>query len=242
MVWESLMVGKARISCFGCQARHTTEWCALNDAELARLDTVKLPHEYDAGDTLFQQGEKCEGIFCVKSGLVGIRKLDAVGNSALVKLCCPGETIGFRAFLRKSDHRTTAEMMMPGVVCFIERATVRGLLEQNPNLSLRFLDHTVRDADEFEDRYFESVNFTVHMRLLNLLMVLYERFGHLDEQGEPLLELPLARQDLAAMIGTSPESMSRTIAKMQRQGLARFEGRSVRFHSIDSLVERLPTS
>ena len=236
------MVGTSRISCFGCQARHSAEWCALDDGELARLDDVKAPKEYEAGGTLFQQGEDCEGVFCVKSGLVGIRKLDAFGNSALVKLCSRGETIGFRAFLRKSEHRTTAEVMMPSVVCFIERATVRGLLEQNPNLGLRFLDHTVRDADEFEDRYFESVNFTVGMRLLSLLLVLYERFGQVNEWGEPVLELPLARQDLAAMIGTSPESMSRTIAKMQREGLARFEGRSVRFHNIDALVERLPTS
>ncbi len=236
------MAGKTRVTCFGCQTRRTAEWCALDDAELALLDRVKQPREREAGTTLFDQGAPCAGLYCIQTGLVGIRKLDARGNSTLLRLCGAGETVGYRAFLRKSDHLTTAEMLLPGRVCFIDRATVRALLTQNPNLGLRFLDHSVRDADELAQRYFEGVTFPVRTRLLNVLMVLYERFGGLDADGRAVLELPLSRQDLAALIGTSPESMSRNIGRVQDEGFARFEGRTVRIDDIDALMRHLPAS
>jgi len=128
---------------------------------------------------------------------------------------------------------------MPSVVCFVRRATVRTLLEQNPNLGLRFLDHTLRDAEEFEDRHFESVTLTVKARLLSLLMVLYERFGYLNENGESMMDLPISRQDIAALIGASPETISRSISTVQDEGLAQFKGREVRFRNMDALIEQL---
>ncbi len=236
------MSGKLNATCFGCQVRHSTEWCALNDEELALLDGIKIPKAYEAGTTLFHQGDDCDGIYCMSSGLVGVRRLDAAGNSTLVRLCGPGETIGYRSFLKKSGHRSTAEIMMPSVVCFIRRTTVRTLLEQNPNLGLRFLDHTLKDAEEFEDRHFESVTFTVRSRLLSLLMVLYERFGQLNENGEPVLELPISRQDIAALIGASPETISRSIGAVQDEGLAQFRGRKVLFHNLDAVLQQLPAA
>ena len=236
------MTGKFSVSCFGCQARHTTEWCALDDGELKLLDQVKVPKIVEAGVALFHQGEECDGIYCVNSGLVGIRRLDSAGNSTLLRLAGPGETIGYRSFLLRSMHRTTAEIMMPSTVCFIRRPTVRNLLEQNPNLGLQFLHHNVRDAAEFEERHFETVSFTVRSRFLNLLMVLYERFGGLNEDGEPVLELPLSRQDIAALIGSTPETVSRSISKVQDEGLASFKGRKVLLRDIDELMRQLPAS
>ncbi|MDP6832792.1 MAG: Crp/Fnr family transcriptional regulator [Alphaproteobacteria bacterium] len=236
------MTGKLGVSCFGCQTRHTTEWCASSDAELTLLDQVKAPKIMEAGTALFHQGDECGGIYCLNSGLVGIRRLDAAGNSTLLRLAGPGETIGYQSFLLGTAHRATAEIMMPSTVCFIRRQTVRGLLEQNPNLGLRFLRHNVKDAAEFEERHFETISFTVRSRFLNLLMVLYERFGSLNEDGEPVLDLPLSRQDIAALIGSTPETVSRSISKVQDEGLARFKGRKVLLQDIDELMRQLPAS
>ncbi len=160
------MSGKLSISCHDCQARPSSEWCALEEDELALLNNAKVQKSIEAGSALFHQGDACDGIYCLQFGLVGIRRLDSAGNSSLLRLCGPGETIGYRSFLLKSEHRTTAEIMMPSIVCFINRQTVRALLERNPNLGLRFLDHNVKDAAEFEERYFETITFTVKDRLL----------------------------------------------------------------------------
>ena len=236
------MNGKQSIGCFDCQAHPSSEWCVLDEDELALLNSTKVQKPVEAGSTLFHQGDNCDGIYCLEPGLVGIRRLDSAGNTALLRLCSPGDTIGSRSFLLKSEHRTTAEIMMPSIVCFIHRQTVRTLLERNPNLGLRFLDHNVKVATDFEERHFESITFTVKNRFLNLLMVLYERFGHLNENGESVLELPLSRQDIAALIGASPETISRSITRVQDEGLVRFKGRQVVLQDIDELTRQISAS
>ena len=104
------------------------------------------------------------------------------------------------------------------------------------------LDHNVKVATDFEERHFESITFTVKNRFLNLLMVLYERFGHLNENGESVLELPLSRQDIAALIGASPETISRSITRVQDEGLVRFKGRQVVLQDIDELTRQISAS
>ncbi len=73
-------------------------------------------------------------------------------------------------------------------------------------------------------------------------MVLYERFGRLDENGEPVLELPLSRQDIAALIGASPETISRSITRVQDEGLVRIKGRQVMLRNIDELTRQMSAS
>ncbi len=88
-----------------------------------------------------------------------------------------------------------------------------------------------------EDKFTRTVTETAKMRVLHVLMVLYERFGSMSESGEHMLELPLSRQDLAALVGITPESMSRTIRRLENEGLAQFEGRRVRLANMDNLLE-----
>jgi CRP/FNR family transcriptional regulator len=226
-------------SCFSCQTRQISEWCCLTDAELCQIDRVKAFRDYGPGEIIYHQGESCEGVFCLESGLVGIRRLDEKGNSTLLRLINAGQTVGYRAFLRKAPHDNSAEVLMPSRICHINRSTVRSLLETNPTLGLSFLDHSLDDLAHTEDQYMESTTCSVRIRLLHALLVLYERFGFESEEGEPHLELPISRQDLAGLIGTAPETMSRTIQRIQMDGLVEFKGRTVRIRDLNSICQTL---
>jgi len=228
------------LHCQSCKSRHSAEWCCLSDAEVSLIDRVKVSRNYSPGKIIYYQGDPCDGIFCLESGLIGIRRLDEHGNSTLLRLVHPGETIGYKSFLRKAPHDNGAEALMPSRVCFVDRSTVRGLLQESPDLGLSFLDHSLRDLAETEVRYMESVTWRVRTRLLHILLVLYERFGFETDTGEHLIELPISRQDLAGLTGTAPETMSRTIQRIQTEGLAKFEGRTVRLSNIDAILRDVP--
>lgn len=229
----------AQTSCFTCQAREKTEWCALSESEVALLDKVKSSRAYAAGEVVYDQGEECRGVYCIESGLVGHRKCDADGNSVLVRLCGAGETTGYRAFLSGTDHSLTAEVLMPARICFIRRSLVQRLLAENPSLGMRFLNRVAGDLTDAEDRFFHSVTQSAKVRAIHMLLVLYERFGRETGPGEHVLELPVSRRDLAALIGIAPESMSRTIRRLEEEEIARFDGRSVRLANIDRLFDEL---
>lgn len=222
--------------CFTCQTRERTEWCVLKDEDLRRINEAKRGREWLPGEVLYLQGEECAGIYCIESGMIGVRKIDAEGNSVLLGIAYPGDTLGYRSLLMNKEHEVSAEVLKKGTVCFIDRATVTSLLAHNPSLGHRFLQRAVKDLGEAEDKFLESVTLTVRARFAHLLLVLKERYGARAEDGGLSLELPLSRQDLAAMIGVRPETLSRTIRQFEEEGIARFSGRTVRVPKIENLL------
>ncbi len=215
------------ISCFTCQNRDRTEWCALSPDELKRFDRAKTVRDFAPGEPIYHQGDPSHGVYCIESGLVGLRKIGADGSSTLLGLGFPTNTLGYRALLAGEEHLAGAEALKPTTLCFIEAGTVRDLLDHNPALGVQFLERAARELGEAEEKYYQSVTLNVRQRLIHLLLILRERYGSGQRNGGVTLELPLARQDIAAMIGTRPETLARTLKKMEEDGVAKFKGRRV---------------
>jgi len=207
---------------------------------LTLLDQGRITRDYLPGEVLFHEGDSCAGVFCVEKGLIGVRKSDADGNSVLLYLANGGETLGYRALLSGEDYGASAEVLEPSRVCLIAPATVRSLLEQNPALGLRYLKIVSASLGDAEEKILHNTTLSVRARFAHLLMVLLEKFGDRGDRtdsGSAEFELPLARQDLASMIGTTPESMSRTIKKMEQDGVAKFSARTVYISNIEALMQ-----
>ena len=232
-------MAKSAPNCFTCQTRERTEWCVLEDDELQRIDEAKKIHNIIPGEVLFHQGDSCSGIHCVESGLIGVRKIDAEGNSVLLGLAHPGDTLGYRYLLSNNDYQASAEALKPSTVCFIDQSAIRLLLGKNPSLGLRFLRRAAHDLSEAEDKFLQSVTLSVHARFAHLLLVLKDRYGSASDAEDISIDLPLSRQDMAALIGIRPETMSRTIKQFEKEGLAQFSGRRVHIPHLDKLMDAL---
>ncbi len=161
------------------------------------------------------------------------------GNSFLLRLAYPGETLGYRALVADMEHSLSAEVLKPSVVCFIDRATILSLLGGNQILSLRFIGRAAKDAEVAEEKYLQNVTLSVRARFAHLLLVLQSRYAVASEDGAVSLDLPVSRQDMAAMIGVRPETMSRTIRQLEHDGVARFSGRTVCVPSINVLFQEI---
>lgn len=229
--------GKISLNCFNCQIQDKTEWCVLNEDELKRLDQGRVTKEYLPGEVIFHEGDSCRGVYCIETGLIGVRKTDSEGNSVLLYLVGPGDVLGYRALLADEDYRASAEALEPTRICQIDTATVRTLLEKSPALGLRYLKRVSTSLGNAEEKILHNATLSVRARFAHLLLVLLDKYGERKEVGAIDFELPLSRHDLAAMIGTTPESMSRTIRKMETDGVARFTGRTVHIPDIESLVQ-----
>ena len=229
-------------NCFTCQTRGKTEWCVLTDKELELVDQGKNCREYLPGESIFHEGDSCGGVHCIEKGLVGIRKMTAGGDEILLRLSHPGDTMGYRSFLAGDNHNNSAEALEPTVICSIEESTVRKLLVMNPSLGLRFLRHAAEDLNAAEEMALQSATLPVRARFAHLLLVLKDRYGTIEKSGDLTLELPLSRQDMAAMIGIRPESMSRTIRSFEDGEIALFSGRQVHVPNVDRLLDELEIS
>ena len=193
------------------------------------------------GETIFIEGDTRQGIYSIESGLVGVPKSDAEGSSVLLFFANPGDTVGNRSLLAGEDRKPSAEFLEPSTIFFVDQKTVRELLPHNPALGLWFLRRASKNLGDADERILHNVTLSVRTRFIHLLLVFVDRHGTKSDDGSLNLNLPLSRQDLAAMIGTSPESMSRTIRKLEDDRIARFLGRTAHVPKVNILLNEIQT-
>lgn len=213
--------------------------CGLSRAGLTSKSLSRANKEFEAGQIIYLEGDSCEGVYCLKKGLIAIRKTDINGNSAVVKLIQPGEAFGYRSFLANEKHSGTAETLLDCKICFIPKKSLENLLVESPDVAVRFTRKVARDLREIEELYLITTTQPVRKRLAHLLLGLRTRYADLDDSGHTVIELPLSRQELAAAIGTRPETIARTIKKFEEDGLAIFQGRIVTIPSADKLMAEI---
>jgi len=230
------MTQKSIHRCTDCSSRQTTEWQVLARPELEMVDQAKRTRVLEPGAMLFRQGDDADGVYCIQSGLIGLRRITPTGESALLRLCTNGVTVGYRALLSKAPHRNSAEALSPCVVCFIERSHVRRLLETNPRLGERFLQHCFCELDETEANYANSMTLGLKARFLHVLLIFYERLGYQDAADHYLVDLPIQRLELASLVGARPESISRLVRSLEAEGLLQFDKRRVRFTDMEAVL------
>jgi len=225
-------------SCADCTTRDTTEWRELDDGELESIDKCKRIIQCEPGETLFSQGDPGTGVYCIQSGLIGLRRVDVNGNSVLIRLASAGSTVGYKTFLTKQPHANSAEALTASELCYIPRPRVEQLLKGNPRLGERFLQHFYEDAVETENDYVRSLTMGMKSRFLHIILIFYERFGYQDEDGNSFVEIPVKRGELAELVGVRPESISRLIDQLQTDEVMTFKDRQVQFSDVDEILQQ----
>ena len=226
-------------ACFVCHVRQRSDWHDLDEAASRLLARGRRRREYRSGEAVFVQGRPNDGVHCVSGGTVGIRRLDGNGNSVLLGLAYPGDIIGYRSFLTGSEHKTSAEALGPSIVCQIDRATIAALLAGNPALGLRFLKRSIGELESAHDMMFRQATLSNRHKFVHLLLVLVQRHGRRLTDGGQSIELPVSRRDLASMVGTRHETISRIIGRLETDGIAHFSGRQVTIPNVEALAAEI---
>jgi CRP/FNR family transcriptional regulator len=227
------------MSCFGCQNRDRTEWCVLAEDDVALIDKSKAAKAYQPGQILYNQGDPCRGIFCIESGTVAIRKMDAEGSSKILRLAHAGMTLGYADYFGDKGYNGNAESLDAVTACFIDRNSLRTLLDHNPALGLRFLRHIAEDLKDAEESSMQQALYTVRIRLAHLLLTLKDHYASVDEDGTIVMSLPMTRQDIAALLGARPETIYRTIQQMETDKVVNFSGHTVIIPDLDLLLDEI---
>jgi CRP-like cAMP-binding protein len=230
----------SELRCATCPVRHTTEWASLTNEEADVLDKGKVDRSYLPGDVIYNQGDMSDGLYAVHSGMIGLRRYESDGSSLLLHLVRNGTVFGYRSYLSKTEHSVTAEVLMPGKICFIQSRTVQVLLQQNPNVGLGFLEHSLANMKDMEAKYVRAAVLPVKSRVLHFLLTLNEQYGSKTENGEHILDIPLSRRDLASAVGATPETLSRTVRLIEEDGLVVFHGKQIRIPDLQTVLDAVP--
>lgn len=173
---------------------------------------------YPAGSVICHEGGHAERLFFVAHGKVKLLRHSPAGDDVLLDLLPRGALFGGLAPLGTRHYPETAVAQTNSCVLAISGADFQLLLEQHPQITLAVLASVARSLDDARETVRQIITSDVRARIATALLKLAERLGE-NETGGVLINTPISRQDLAAMIGATPETVSRVMADFKREGL-----------------------
>ncbi len=195
----------------------------LSREELAALEEKMPERTVEAGQLIYSPQERGEALFILKKGRVRLFRLSPDGKSLTTAVLEPGSVFGEMALLGQGMHESFAETMEPSLLCTLNKRDVQELLLSDPRVARRLIELIGQRLLEAERKLEEFAFKSVPERLASLLLHL----AHIQDPGTSPAPVPLAarytHQQLAEMIGTYRETVTKTLNEFRQQGLLRVE-------------------
>ncbi|HSL94173.1 MAG TPA: Crp/Fnr family transcriptional regulator [Bacillota bacterium] len=183
----------------------------LPDSARETMATILKCRTFRRGDVLFNEGEPGEGIWILSRGAVRLIKSDSEGRERLLKIVRPGEVFAEVVLFDGGDYPATAIAADAGCATVIYNRDAEELMRQHPGLAWHFLRALSRRLRDAYDRMHIISASDVVTKLAGLLLQLSR------EQGK--LVISISQQDLADMLGTARETISRSLGVLADQRL-----------------------
>lgn len=187
------------------------------------LATIVVDKVFRRGQLIFAEGDAGTGFYVVIAGRVKIYKLSLGGKEQILHIFGPGEPFGEVPVFAGQRFPAYAEALEESRLFFFPRTAFVELIKRNPSLALNMLAVLSRRLRQFTVLIEDLSLKEVPGRLAAYLLYLSRQ-----QAGAVDLELDLQKGQLASLLGTIPETLSRILSKMSKQGLIRVEGPRIR--------------
>jgi CRP/FNR family transcriptional regulator, cyclic AMP receptor protein len=180
------------------------------DKEVAELTRASRIFSVQKGETVFMQGDTSDSIYFLKEGIIKISRINADGRKLTIDMIRSGEFFGELCLAGERERRTIAEAMADALCCEIKREYIEDYMKTRPDVALRLLkiigDRWLALENLLEDMAFMDIS----TRVISLLLKYAE---------DNIVNIPLTHQEIADLTGSTRVSVSRSIAKLRKQGL-----------------------
>lgn len=164
-----------------------------------------------ADDYFFHQGSQANHIYILLTGQIKVVQLTPDGQQVVMRMVNPLEIFGCVAALSGGEYPASAQATKSCSFFCLDQDVVHCQMQIHPRLAINAFQIMVRRTHELQDRYRELATETVERRLAHALLRLIDQSG-LQQQDRILLDMPLSRQDLAEMIGSTLFTVSRILS------------------------------
>lgn len=198
----------------------STTFAQLHPETRNALEAMCRAKNYRANQTVVHAQEKSDFIGCVLSGIFRMQKTMADGREHIVGLLVEGDTFG-RVFDGAAEF--SIEAATDAEICAFPRAEFEALLTQSPDLERAMLLNITNELDRAREWLIILSNQKIAGRIAGFLLLMCSRFRDIDHILQPRPEgievkIPISRADLAHLLGTRPESISRALHSLNDQG------------------------
>lgn len=195
----------------------------LSEFEIKEIAPFFEKRSFKKDEYVFMEEDPSEWLYIVANGRVKIVKHSLAGKDVILEIITPGGIFGGVAVLDRRPFPASAQAMESVDVIRIGRRRLFDIMEEYPVLKLSIVKAF---SDRLRDAHETLKNIAterVEKRIASLLVKLSEKVG-VKEGGYRKIDLPLTRQEIADMVGTTVETCIRTMSKFQKQGIVKSSG------------------
>jgi len=209
----------------------------LPDEQLDAVVKIAVEKKFGKGESIFFEGDPGNGFYMVAEGKVKIFKMSWAGKEQILHIYGPGEPFGEVPVFHGQPFPANAETLANSVVMFFPREKFIALVHENPALALNMLAVLSMRLRRFVAQIEDLSLKEVPARLAGYLLYLMEEQG-----SEVSVELEISKGQLASLLGTIPETLSRIFAKMSDEGLIAVDGKKIRIFDRETLTAKYKSS
>jgi len=223
------------LNCKTCRSRHLSMMEDFNEEEMTKFSSRKTCVAYKKGQTLFYEGTRPMGIFCINKGKIKVAKMGSNGKEQILFIAKPGDFLGYRSLLSEEFYGASSTVIEEAAVCFIPKTDFLSILSGNPAFFQKMMKAVCHELGVMESKLAEIAQKSVRERLATTILMLKETYG-MEGEGSDLIDIVLSREDLANIVGTATETVIRLLSEFKSDGLIALENKKIKVLDQKALI------
>jgi len=214
---------RSSTNCSNCEFRSLRMFCNLSSEQLKELDAIGTQWQLPKGAVLFQEDDPSSSVAIICDGQVKLSCASPEGKTLILKIAVPGDVLGLGAVVSGTPYEVTAEAIEPTVVKNIHREDFLAFLERHGEVSM----HAARSlSSEYKNAFYEARRLALSPSAAARLASVLLDWGRNASCGKPQMQFTMAltHEELANLAGTSRETVTRVLGRLQKAHLIQVHG------------------
>lgn len=211
----------------------------LSNHEIYNIVDISISREWKKGSHVFMQDEPLDNVYFIYKGKIKIYKTDMSGKEQIVSFLKKGDMFPHIGFFRKGGYPAFSEVIKDATLVVVPIAAFEKVLIENPELCIKVFKVLGEKIVDLQERLEAQILNNTYQQIIKLLVRLGNTHGQKRTDGRIILPSEFTNRDLANMIGTTRETVSRTLTKLKKEELIETDSSGNLIFDSDHLSEEL---
>ncbi|KNZ68610.1 CarD family transcriptional regulator [Thermincola ferriacetica] len=201
---------------------NTPIFAGLEENELQQIEDIVVIRNYKKNMIIFMEGEPGEALFFIISGKVKVYKLAEDGREQILHILKEGDVFAEVVFIDKGNYPATAQVLEDSQIGLIRNDDFERLVRENPDIALSLLRVMTYRLRQAQIQIRDIALRDTYGRVASMLLMLAKEHGLTCAEGIKI-DLSLSRQELANLIGTTRETVTRVLSDFNKSNIIRLD-------------------
>ncbi|WP_434565392.1 Crp/Fnr family transcriptional regulator [Thermoanaerobacterium thermosaccharolyticum] len=193
----------------------------LNEEELKAISSMTKESFYAKGNIIINEGDKIDNIYIIHKGKIKVYKINLDGKEQILYILKDGDTFGENSIFKEQKATFYTEAIDDVKLCLLSREDFIRIISRNPEIALKIMNYLLERLQNIESLVKDITTEDVKTRLLSMILRLADKEGIKSSDGIKL-KLYLSREDIANLLGTTRETISRKLHELEDDGIIKF--------------------